>query len=133
MGPELCSSLHLLYPAVQYIICGEFRCDISSCVINLSFDASFFRQPDVTRQPGRGDGRVRAALRMTAGCHSAEVTSSALDSHRGSERWIEKYGIYSLWKLCVLPGWLRQTLFSSFVSIFFSGFQKLYLHCGQCI
>lgn len=39
------------------------------------------------------DGTTRAALSLTAGCHSAEVTNSVLDSHRESARWVEKrYG-----------------------------------------
>lgn len=93
-GAELCNNLHLLYPALQYIMCGDFRCDISSCVINLSL--SFFRFSCSLMMPdsrGGGDRTDGAASWLTAGCHSAEVTSSVLDRHRGRERVMEKrYG-----------------------------------------
>lgn len=58
-----------------------------------SFRCFFFlfsRQSDVARQVDGRDGTVRAALWQTAGCHSTQVTSSVLDSHRQSEKWMEK-------------------------------------------
>lgn len=65
---------------------------------------------------GGGDGSVGAAPWLTAD----EVTSTALESHRESGRWMERrwrLTVSSPWELLHLAGWLCQTLLSHFMSL----------------
>ena len=65
---------------------------------------------------GGGDATVGAAPWLTAD----EVTSSALESHRESGRWMERrwrLTVYGPGELLHLAGWSCQTLFSHFMSL----------------
>lgn len=103
-----------------------------------------FRQLDVTRQPGRGDGTVRAALWLTV----TQLNWQA-HSHRESERWMEKrYGdwllmargsFFTYQDVCVKHYSLLLCLFScqpsrnlSFFALL-SRFALLRSNCGQFI
>lgn len=90
------------------------RCGFLGSLMSLTAGA------EVTAQSGQPRDWQQAVAQLK--WQAAQRWTATGKESDGEEVWT--LTVYSLWKLLHLPGCLCQTLFSSFTSIFLSGFQK---------